>query len=109
MSSELIEAARAGDLDKARSLLAAGAAIDARDETGRTPLMLAAHAGNLSLVAALLAAGADVNASADGGWTAISLAVYNAEAKRGFRRCRPGPGRRRREHRSRRSATAYAP
>jgi ankyrin repeat protein len=84
MSSELIEAARAGDLDKTRSLLTAGAAIDTRDETGRTPLMLAAHAGNRSLVAALLAAGADVDASADGGWTAISLAVYNAEAKRGF-------------------------
>jgi ankyrin repeat protein len=84
MSSELIEAARTGDIDKARSLLAAGAAIDARDETGRTPLMLAAHAGNRSLVAALLAAGADVDASDDGGWTAISLAVYNAEAKRGF-------------------------
>jgi len=84
MSSDLIEAARAGDLDKARSLLASGAAIEARDESGRTPLMLAAHNGNLPLVAALLAAGADANASAEGGWTATSLAVYNAEAKRGF-------------------------
>ncbi len=84
MSSELIEAVRAGDLDKARALLAAGAAVDACDEAGRTPLMHAAHAGNLPLVVALLTAGADVNASAEGGWTAASLAVYNAEARRGF-------------------------
>ncbi len=84
MSSELIEAVGAGDLGKARTLLVAGAVVDARDDAGRTPLMLAAHAGNLPLVEALLAAGADVNASAEGGWTATSLAVYNAEAKRGF-------------------------
>jgi uncharacterized protein len=45
-------------------LLGAGAAVDAADRNGATPLHLAAAAGNVRLIRRLLAAGARVDASA---------------------------------------------
>jgi ankyrin repeat protein len=55
----LHEAATAGDVAAIERLLAAGAAIDARDEAGRTPVMAATHARQAEAVRALFAAGAD--------------------------------------------------
>jgi len=84
MSQELLEAVAAGDPDRVRALLAAGADANARDDAGDTPLLRAAHAGNLALVRMLLAAGADANAADALGWTALMKAAYNADLDRGF-------------------------
>jgi ankyrin repeat protein len=84
MTQELFEAVAAGDLDRARTLLAAGADGNTRADDGATPLMRAAHAGNLALVRVLLDAGADANAADPLGWTALMKAVYNADVDRGY-------------------------
>lgn len=84
MSEQLQEAVRAGEVARARELIAAGADANARDGYGATPLMNAAHGGNVEMVRALVAAGADVNAVDELGWNAIHKAVYNSELDRGF-------------------------
>jgi uncharacterized protein len=55
-------------------LLNQGAAIDARDEAGRTPLMLAVTQGRLEIVRLLLARGADPNAADNAGRTPLQQA-----------------------------------
>lgn len=55
----LVEAARAGKLDRLSELLAAGAQPDQPDAEGTTALYAAAVAGHTEAVQALLAAGAD--------------------------------------------------
>lgn len=84
MPETLFDAVAAGDVDRVRALLAAGADRNARNAEGATALMLAAHAGNLGLVNALIEAGADVNALDERGWGPLSRAVYNADLDRGF-------------------------
>ena len=64
-----------GDLAQAASLLDQGAAIDARDEAGRTPLMLAVTQDRLEIVRLLLARGADPNAVDDAGHTPLQQAT----------------------------------
>jgi uncharacterized protein len=61
MDEELIAAAAEGDVARITTLLAAGAAIDAQDEEGRTPAMAATYGRHTAAVAVLLEAGADVN------------------------------------------------
>lgn len=58
----LHRAAHLGDLDAIRSLIAAGADLDARDGNGRTPAHVAAFASNDAALEALAASGADMNA-----------------------------------------------
>ena len=58
----LHDAAANDDMAAIRTLLAAGADIDARDQAGRTPLLTATRANNVRAAEALIAAGADVNA-----------------------------------------------
>jgi ankyrin repeat protein len=84
MSEQLHEAVRAGEVARARELIAAGADANARDSYGATPLMNAARGGNVEMVSALLAAGADVNAVDELGWSAVHKAVYNSDLDRGF-------------------------
>ncbi len=60
-SVELITAAERGDLEAVERLLADGASVDARDETGKTALIAAAYRNHLRVADALIAAGADVN------------------------------------------------
>jgi hypothetical protein len=56
------------------ALLDQGAAIDARDELGRTPLMLAVMQDRPAVVRLLLARGADPNAADNAGHTPLQKA-----------------------------------
>ena len=84
MSSKLTEAVKMGDVEAARRILDADAAVDSLDEDGATLLMLAAHRGDLAMVKLLLNAGADVNAGDKAGWMPLSKAVYNSDQKYGY-------------------------
>ncbi|MGP1682862.1 MAG: ankyrin repeat domain-containing protein, partial [Giesbergeria sp.] len=84
MPESWFDAVSAGDVDRVRKLLAAGADCNERNGEGATALMLAAHAGELGLVKTLIEAGADVSATDARGWGALSKAVYNADLDRGF-------------------------
>jgi ankyrin repeat protein len=74
MPATLQSAAAQGDVAQATSLLDQGAVIDARDEAGRTPLMLAVTQGQLEVVRLLLARGADPNAADNAGHTPLQQA-----------------------------------
>ena len=63
-----------GDVAQAATLLDQGAVIDARDEAGRTPLMLAVTQGQLEMVRLLLTRGADPNAADNAGHTPLQQA-----------------------------------
>jgi ankyrin repeat protein len=82
LDDALVEAATKGDLAAVQALLAKGANVNARDNHGKTPLMVAAFQGHVSVVKSLLAKGADINAkdSLDGS-TALSWAECNHDAK----------------------------
>ncbi|XP_047100833.1 protein phosphatase 1 regulatory subunit 27-like [Schistocerca piceifrons] len=67
-------AARSGNVEAARLLVGAGAAVDARTEGGWTPLHVAAANGHTQVAAALLVAGADRGATGVDGRTALDLA-----------------------------------
>jgi excisionase family DNA binding protein len=71
----LFDAVRIGDVDDVDFLLAAGAAVNARDAEGWTPLMWATVKGYGEIARALLDAGADVRVKNNKGWTALRLAV----------------------------------
>ncbi|MFG2915319.1 ankyrin repeat domain-containing protein [Kitasatospora sp. NPDC048298] len=58
----VLEAADRGDVDAVRTALTAGAALEARDAQGRTPLLRAALADRVAVARLLVEAGADVNA-----------------------------------------------
>ena len=58
-----------------------GAAVDDRDEEGRSALMLAASAGNRAAVDYLLKAGASPNIEDAQGKTALALARESGDAK----------------------------
>jgi ankyrin repeat protein len=73
-STPLLFAARSGDLESARMLIAAGADVNDTAADGNTALVIAAHSGNGTLAALLLDKGADPNA-APLGYTALHAAV----------------------------------
>ena len=73
----LLFAARVGDLESARLLLAAGANVNDADAWGVSAMMLAAHSGFADLVELLLDRGADANAAAPG-----FAALHEAIARR---------------------------
>jgi hypothetical protein len=72
----LHEAAKRGDAECLRELLAKGADVDARDERGYTPLMWAALMGKAEAAALLASRGADLDATA------------STRTRRGLGRCR---------------------
>jgi ankyrin repeat protein len=75
----LFEAIRKTDAAAARSALDQGADINARNLSGRTPLMMAAVTRNLELVKTLLARKADVNATDSTGMTALMWAAFGGD------------------------------
>jgi len=70
-------AAGDGKLDDVKSLIAAGAEIDAREDTGQyTPLMFAAQRDdNIDVITALVEAGADVNLTNNKGETPLLIST----------------------------------
>lgn len=72
----LLRAARAGNADTVRALLASpNVDVNAIDEHGNTPLIEAARFGHDEVVTALLIAKADVKTKNDEGKTALMLAA----------------------------------
>jgi uncharacterized protein len=76
----LMFAARVGDLDSAKLLVAAGARVNDADAWGVSATTLAAHSGFRDLVEFLLEKGADPNA-APNGFTALHEAVMRRDGE----------------------------
>jgi ankyrin repeat protein len=74
----LLFAARVGDLESAKLLVAAGANVNDQDAWGVTPAVLAAHSGYGELARFLLDHGADPNV-AGAGFTALHLAIMRRD------------------------------
>ena len=74
-NDELLEAIMDGDIERAKSLIDAGADVNARDIDGWTPLMYAALNGHTEIVELLIESGADVNAEDNNGQTVLMFAT----------------------------------
>lgn len=81
MTREWRSATTAGNLEKVRALLDAGADIDSLDEHGQTALMNAAHRGDARLVQLLIEKGAGLDHVAKYRLTALMLAVIGHHAE----------------------------
>ena len=77
-STPLLFAARSGDAESARLLLAAGADVNDALPDGASALVVAAHSGNGAVATLLLEKGADPNAAAVG-YTALHAAVLRSD------------------------------
>jgi hypothetical protein len=71
-----MDAVEDGDAARVKSLLAAGADVNATSSGGKTALMRASARGYTDIVKVLLDAGADVDAKKENGSTALVLAVF---------------------------------
>lgn len=69
------DAAEAGDAAQVEVLIDGGADVEARDNLGRTVLLIGVEQGDVVLVELALAKGADVNATRKNGTTALHLAA----------------------------------
>jgi ankyrin repeat protein len=74
----LLFAAREGDVESGKILLAAGASANDRAPNGASVLVVAAHSGHGPFATLLLEKGADPNA-ADAGYTALHAAVLRGD------------------------------
>ena len=74
----LLFAARQGDLESARLLIAANASVNDTAANGASALVIAAHSGHGALAALLVDKGADPNA-AGAGYTALHAAVLRGD------------------------------
>jgi ankyrin repeat protein len=77
-STALLFAARSGDAESARLLLAAGADVHEALPDGASALIVAAHSGHRQVVTLLLDKGANPNAN-DIGYTALHAAVLKSD------------------------------
>lgn len=75
----LFDATASGYTEMVTQLIATGAAVDATDARGKTPLMTAAYRGHAEIARALIAAGADIHGCDDHGNTALIYATYYAQ------------------------------
>jgi ankyrin repeat protein len=76
----LLFAARAGDLESARLLVASGADVNDSAPAGTSALIVAVHSGHPAVAAFLLDKGADANAGA-AGYTALHAAVLRGDVE----------------------------
>jgi ankyrin repeat protein len=76
----LLFAARAGDLESAKLLVAAGANVNDESAYGTSAAVLATHSGNVELLQFLLDKDANPNAST-AGYTALHAAILRANPK----------------------------
>ena len=74
----LLFAARHGDVEAGRRLVAAGADVDDRAPTGASALVVAAHSGHLDFVRFALATGTDPN-DIGAGYTALHAAILRGD------------------------------
>ena len=72
--TDLMVAARGGQFERVKELMAAHADVNSVNENGGTPLMYAALGGNLEIVRMFLDGGAKVNATANNRWSALMIA-----------------------------------
>jgi ankyrin repeat protein len=79
----LLFAAREGNLETVKALLAAGANIDGISEYGWTALLAATHNRFYRVGVYLLEQGADPNLANEGGWNALYLATDNRNIEGG--------------------------
>ncbi len=75
LDQQLIEAARTGKLDEVKRLIEAGAAVNASNNDGETPLHEAAYRGHEAVARLLLEKGAAVNAATKDGVTPLHRAA----------------------------------
>ena len=78
IAARLHDAAKGGDADEVRSLVAAGADLDEADRFG-PPLLHAAARGHVAIIEILVEAGADPNATSNEGATALHRASYRGD------------------------------
>jgi ankyrin repeat protein len=81
LNVQLIGDAKTGNTTGAKTVLAFGANVDAKDENGVTALMWAAGNGNTELMKLLLDKGANINAKDKDGHTALDRAKANGQTK----------------------------
>ena len=79
----LVFAAREGDIESAKKLIAAGADVNQQTEYGWTPLLTAVNNRNYQLARVLIENGANVNLANKGGWTPLYLATDNRNIEGG--------------------------
>ena len=91
-STPILFAARSGDTESAKLLVARGASVNDKSADGNTALIIAAHSGHGTLAAYLLEQGADAKA-APLGYTALHAAVLRGTLRdRGVKNEDPGAG-----------------
>jgi len=79
----LVFAAREGDLESAKLLIAAGADVNQTTEYGWTPLLTATNNRHYALGEYLIEHGGDVNKANKGNWTPLYLATDNRNIEGG--------------------------
>ncbi|WP_028473142.1 ankyrin repeat domain-containing protein [Nocardioides alkalitolerans] len=79
LAHELMDLARAGEVERLLAYVVAGVPADLTDASGNTLLMLAAYHGHAPLTAALADQGADVDRANDKGQTPLAGAVFKGE------------------------------
>ena len=78
--TDMHRAAHNNDVTQIKALVAAGASVEAQDDTKWTPLHWAASQGHTDAIKALVAAGASVEAQADNKRTPLHLAAFYGHA-----------------------------
>lgn len=74
MSDDLLRASREGNTAEVRTLLDAGAEVNAANDDGFTALMAASVKGHTDIAKLIIKAGADVNAQTNDRFTALMYA-----------------------------------